>query len=162
RTRRGKLHKARSGILIASIPKFGYNYVPKTDTTPGRYEINAEQAKIVEGVFTLFNTPQVKGTRTLSKELFKQGIKSPSGNPTWAKSTLAKLLRDSTYIGVTYFNKHMACEPTNPRIAGRRHRKNSSLRLRPREEWIPIKVPAIVSPNLFEETQRKLARNSMM
>ena len=162
RTRRGKLHKARSGVLIASIPKFGYNYITKTDTTPGRYEINPEAAQIVEEVFTLFNTPHVKGTRTLSKELYKLGIKSPSGNLTWAKSTLAKLLKDSTYIGVTYFNKHMACEPINPRTVGRRRRKNSSLRLRPKEEWIPIKVPAIISPNLFEETQRKLARNSEM
>jgi len=162
RTRRGKLHKARSGLLIASIPKFGYKYIPKTDTTPGRYEINPEEAKIVEQVFTLFNSLQVKGTRTLSKELYKLGIKSPSGNLTWAKSTLAKLLKDSTYVGVTYFNKHMACEPIRPRIVGRRRRKNSSLRLRPKEEWIPIKVPAIISTNLFEETQRKLARNSEM
>jgi len=162
RTRRGKLHKARSGVLVASIPKFGYKYIPKTDTTPGRYEINPEEAQIVEEVFRLFNTPYVKGTRTLSKELYKLGIKSPSGNLTWAKSTLAKLLKDSTYIGVTYFNKHMACEPINPRIVGRRRRKNSSLRLRPKEEWIPIKVPAVISPNLFEETQRKLARNSEM
>jgi site-specific DNA recombinase len=162
RTRRGKLHKARSGVLIASIPKFGYKYIPKTDTTPGRYEINPEEAQIVEEAFRLFNTPYVKGTRTLSKELYKLGIKSPSGNLTWAKSTLAKLLKDSTYIGVTYFNKHMACEPINPRIVGRRRRKNSSLRLRPKEEWIPIKVPAIISPNLFEETQRKLVRNSEM
>ena len=162
RTRRGKLHKARSGFLIASIPKYGYNYICKTDTTPGRYEIDPEKAKIVEQVFTLFNTPHVKGTRTLSKELYKLSIKSPQGNPTWGKSTLAKLLRDSTYIGVTYFNKHIACEPINPRIVGRRRRKNSSLRLRPKEEWIPIKVPAIISSNLFEETQRKLARNSDM
>jgi site-specific DNA recombinase len=162
RTRRGKLHKARSGILIASIPKFGYNYIPKTDSAPGRYEINSEEAKTVDEVFKLFSTPQVKGTRTLSKELYKLGVKSPSGNLTWAKSTLAKLLKDSTYIGVTYFNKHMACEPLKPRVGIRRRRKNSSLRLRPKEEWIPIKVPAIISPDVFEEAQRKLARNREM
>jgi site-specific DNA recombinase len=162
RTRRGKLHKARSGILIASIPKFGYNYIPKTETAAGRYEANPEDAKIVEEIFRLFNTPQIQGTRTLSKELYKLGIKSPSGNLTWAKSTLSKLLKDSTYIGVTYFNKHMACEPLKPRAGIKRRRTNSSLRLRPREEWIPIKVPAIISPELFEEAQRKLARNSEM
>src|SRR5882724_11835733 len=75
RTRRGKLHKARSGVLIASIPKFGYKYIPKTDTAPGRYVINPEEAKIVEEIFRIFNTPQIKGARTLSKELYRIGIK---------------------------------------------------------------------------------------
>jgi site-specific DNA recombinase len=161
RTRRGKLHKARSGILIGSIPKFGYDYIPKTDTTLGRYEINPEHAKIVKKVFRLFNSPRVKGVRTLAKELYSAGVKSPSGNPTWAKSTLAKLVADSTYIGVTYFNKHMACEPFKKR-EGRRSKVNSSRRLRPKKDWIPINVPAIVAPAEFNAAQQKLARNREM
>ena len=32
--RRGKLHKARSGILINGSAKYGWKYIKKTETTP--------------------------------------------------------------------------------------------------------------------------------
>ncbi len=158
RTRRGKLHKARAGILIGSIPKFGYRYIRTTETTPGRYEIDPDEARTVEEIFRLFDSAEVLGLRTLAQELHRRGFTNRSGNTKWAKSTLARILTDSSYIGIRYYNKYMACEP---RKASQHewYRGNTSRRLRPREEWIPIKVPAIITNAQFEAARRKLARN---
>lgn len=157
RTRRGKIHKARCGILIMSIPKFGYHYIPKTDTTPGRYEINPEEASAATQVFQLFNSPSVLGVRTLAKALYEAGVKNRSGKTTWAKSSLCKILTDTTYIGTTYYNKLMTYEPIRQNGDLYKHRK--SRRLRPREDWIPITVPSIIGRGLFDATQAKLLRN---
>jgi site-specific DNA recombinase len=157
RTRRGKIHKARCGILIMSVPKFGYNYIPKTDTTPGRYEINPEEASAVTQAFQLFNSPSVLGVRTLAKALYEAGIKNRSRNTKWAKSSLCKILTDTTYIGTTYYNKLMTYEPM--RQNGSLYKNKKSRRYRPREEWIPISVPSIIRRELFDATQLKLLRN---
>jgi site-specific DNA recombinase len=148
RTRRGKLHRARSGILIGSIPPFGYTYIRKTDKAPGRYELNPQESGTVKEIFRLFNSPHVLGIRTLARALHQLNLKNRSGNTKWAKSSLASILADSTYTGTTYFNKHMACEPLRER-PGLRHRPNTSTRLRPREEWIPISVPSIITQKEF-------------
>src|SRR5262245_7928298 len=55
----------------------------------------------------------------------------------------------------------MAVEPTRPRIS-LAYRKNpkSAVRLRPREEWIEIAVPAIIDAELFERAQAQRAVNA--
>src|SRR5207249_5444939 len=40
-----------------------------------------------------------------------------------------------------------------------RSRRGTGRRFRPESEWIPLEVPAIVSPELFEQAQAQLARN---
>jgi site-specific DNA recombinase len=161
RTRRGKLYKARLGILLGSVAKFGYDYVKKTDTAPGRYEVNTENAKSVNLIFNLYKSANISGMRSLAKELYRRGVRNYSGNTKWARSTLAKLLRDTTYIGTAYFNKSIGCEPVKARQK-RRHQSKTSRRLRPKEEWIPIPVPAIIDRELFNAAQDKLASNSVL
>lgn len=158
RTRRGKLHKARAGLVIGSIAKFGYTYVRKTETTPARYEINPNEADTVREIFRLFSAPGVWGLRTLAAELHRLGFKNRSGNTKWAKSTLARVLTDSIYAGTWYYNKYTACEPLKAREDTWYH-GNTSRKLRPKEEWIPIKVPAIITNSQLETAIGKLARN---
>ncbi len=158
RTRRGKIHKARCGIWIGGVAKFGYKYTPKTDTVPSQYEIDPEEIKAVRQLFQIFNLPSVFGMRTLAKELYSRGIKNRSGNTKWAKSSLSKILNDTTYIGTAYYNKLMSCDSVN--VNGQRHYTNKkSRRLRPKDEWIPIAVPALITKEEFESAQLKLQKN---
>src|SRR5713226_8974386 len=158
RTRRGKIHKARCGIWIGGVAKFGYKYTPKTDTVPSQYEIDPEEIKAVRQIFQIFNLPSVFGMRTLAKELYSRGIKNRSGNTKWAKSSLSKILNDTTYIGTAYYNKLMSCDSVN--VNGQRHYTNKkSRRLRPKDEWIAIAVPALITKEEFESAQLKLQKN---
>src|SRR5438445_2234400 len=52
RTRRGKLHRARTGhqAVMAGAP-YGYRFVRKTEHTDGYWEINETEARVVREVF---------------------------------------------------------------------------------------------------------------
>jgi site-specific DNA recombinase len=52
RTRRGKLHRARTGHqAVMSCAPYGYRYVKKTDHMDGFWEIDELQAQVVRDVF---------------------------------------------------------------------------------------------------------------
>ncbi len=64
---------------------------------------------------------------------------------------MSRLLRNEAYVGRVYFNK------TESVPGGSR---GSIQRRRPREEWIAIPVPAVVSEDVFEAAQRVSWDNS--
>jgi site-specific DNA recombinase len=51
RMRRGKLFKARAGIIINGDALYGYRYIRKTEKENARYEINEEEARVVRMMF---------------------------------------------------------------------------------------------------------------
>ena len=161
RTRRGKLHKARQNIPLGGTSPYGYKYIKKAENQPGRYEIDTDQSENVRLLFRTFNSPHVTGVRTLAKELHRMGIRNYSGHTRWGKSSLARLLTNQTYVGLTHYNKSFSSESVND-PNGDPYRKKRSRRLRPREEWIPIQVPPIISNREFELAQEKLKRNSRL
>jgi site-specific DNA recombinase len=46
RTRRGRMHKLRTGVLILPHPPFGYRWVPRQGAECGYIEVVAEQAEL--------------------------------------------------------------------------------------------------------------------
>ena len=60
RTRRGKLHRARTGhqAVMAGAP-YGYRFVKKTEHTEGYWEINETEAHVVREVFRRYTEEQV-------------------------------------------------------------------------------------------------------
>ncbi len=84
---------------------------------------------------------------------------TPSGKPRWNVATVRGILKNPAYTGTTYANR------TRPAPAKRRKSallpvgRGESHTWRPREEWIPIPVPAIVEQAMFEQVQAKLAQN---
>jgi len=164
RTRRGKLHKAKTGSIVSSIAPYGYRYIPKDKihTKDGYYEINPEEATVVKMIFDLFVNRQMS-IRAIARELTQRGI-SPRRGKHWRTSTLHRIIRNETYTGLTYYNKHIAMESLKPKQDNTyRRRKNTSLHLRPREQWIPIQLPEhlrIIDKETFELAQRQLQKNS--
>ncbi|MCX5701684.1 MAG: recombinase family protein [Candidatus Omnitrophica bacterium] len=160
RTRRGKIHKAQSGILIGSIAPYGYRYVK--NGAIGHYEINDQEAKIVKLIFNLFINKRLS-IRSIAKELTRRNI-PPRQGKLWRTSSLHRIIRNETYAGITYYNKHMAVESKNHNsVAKYKRAKNTSMRLRPREQWIPINLPddlRIIDKDIFSLAQRQLKQNS--
>ncbi len=162
RFRRGKLYKAKNGILFGWNAPYGYRYI-KGDkkTIPGSFEVVKEEAEIVKMIFKWFVDDQMT-IRKVILRLFEQKIlprKNKKGY--WSTSTLSRLLRDETYIGKTYFNKRVAVESINPRKKdGYRKIKKTSRKNRPTEEWCPISVPTIIDEDTFIRAQQQLKTNS--
>jgi len=67
------------------------------------------------------------------------------------------------YIGVWHYNKLQCCEPRQRRTkSAYRKRLKSSVRQRPREEWIPLELPAslqLIPRDRWERVQATLKRN---
>ena len=155
RTRRGKQHRACGGsINVLSGAPYGYRYVRKTDTAEARYEINEDQAAVVRTIFQRYvDAPLSIGS--LARGLTAQGIATATGKSRWDRSTRWGMLRNPAYCGRAAFAKTMRSDHrprrTRPaRLRGEKFSHRSGSRERPREQWIEIPVPAIVSPLLFE------------
>jgi len=88
RCRRGKLHRARQGLVnpLSGAP-YGYLYIRKTDTEPSRYEILLDEARIVRQIFEwLVNEQQSIGE--IVKTLNKEKIATRNGASHWDRSTV--------------------------------------------------------------------------
>ena len=154
RTRRGRLFKARKGIIVGHKAPYGYTYVKKNENKNGYYEINKEETEVVKLIFNLYL--ETKSVRGVAKELTKRNIK-PRVGKNWRTSTLHRILRNESYIGTTYYNKNQAIEGNNKEKKYRR-RVNTRLKLRNKNEWIPIQIPAILDKNIFNIVQDLLKK----
>jgi site-specific DNA recombinase len=150
RSRRGKRHRAKAGeVSVLCGAPYGYRYVRKTRDAPARYEIDAAEAEIVRLVYDNYT---VKGLSigAIARLLREMGLPTRHRVTRWERSVVWAILRNPAYKGTACFNKTQVGERqkvTKPfRLSGRAVRgEKSSGHERPRDEWIEIPVPAIVS-----------------
>jgi site-specific DNA recombinase len=156
RYRRGKLYRARAGEVFFWKMSYGHRRVVPDDDGPARVELFEPEAQIVREIFRAYVEDE-EPMRQIAHDLHDRGVPSPTGKPVWGVSTIGRLLRNEAYIGTVYYNRREAIDGNGPR--GARTRK-TRYRERPREEWIPIQVPAIVDQDTFERAQRVSRDNS--
>ena len=163
RMRRGKLYKAKHGILFGWQAPYGYKYIKGSQLNTGRFEIQELEAKVMKIIFGLIGNEGMT-IRQVIKRLYEQKImprKSKKGY--WSTSTLSRRLRDETYIGTTYYNKTLSISPKNPKNLTRYKRiKKSSRTIKIKADWHAIKVPVIIDKDLFERVQKQLVLNDML
>jgi len=162
RTRRGRLHRANKGLLVGNQAPYGYKYIrPDKNKEERWYEINKEEAKIVKLIFRLLAHEHLS-LRKIIKRLYELNIKSPEGKDVWAMSNLSRLVKREDYIGTAYYNKSLAIPPIKPNGQTYKRVKNSSRQRKPKSEWIPINVPAIVEKDIFTLAQEQLKKNQFL
>jgi site-specific DNA recombinase len=142
RYRRGKLYRARAGEIPFWKTSYGYRRVVPAGGGPSRIEIFESEAQVVREIFSAY-VERGLSVRQIAFELRDRGIPSPTGKPQWGTSTIDRLLRNEAYIGTVYYNRH-------ERIDGGSRGRKTRHRERPREEWIPIPVPAIIDRDTFD------------
>jgi site-specific DNA recombinase len=163
RCRRGKLHAARRGCVevLHSAP-FGYRYTPRSAEAPAAYVVCDAEAEIVRQVFSWVGSERMS-LGEVARRLTHAQIPTPHGHAVWSRSTIAAMLRNSTYIGNAAYGRTRVGE-RRPRLRPMRgqpdvpRRSYSTYRTKP-EEHILIPVPAIVAPELFEAVQEQLQEN---
>ena len=167
RMKEGNLYKARDGRVTARTPAFGYSIVDgngkasadaRKDT---HYALCSEEAKVVEMIYRKI---AIEGAslRQLAVWLDDYG-RPPKQSPRWNTRTLLLMLRNPLYKGEFYAHRYTYMkEPAVRQRPGRETKFTTRKVERPRDEWIAVPVPPIVSPELWEKANRVLDRNAIM
>lgn len=164
RTRRGKTHRARSGLVnVLSGAPYGYRYIRKTDESEARYEIVESQAAVVREIFRRY-TEENLSIGALARWLSECEVPTASGKAKWDRSVVWAMLRNPAYCGRAAFAKTMRTDDpkrvTRPlRLKGDRTARRPAVKDKPRDQWVEIAVPAIVSDAIFEIAARRLQDN---
>ena len=164
RTRRGKAFRARSGMVnVLGGAPYGYRYVRRTDVSEARYEIAEEEAQIVREVFRRYVEEQVS-IGELARWLTTEEVTTRTGKHRWDRSVIWAMLRNPAYSGHAAYLKTASTEKRpavnrKARLQGRSVSRHYAKYERPKEDWITIEVPAIVSEETFELAARRLADN---
>jgi len=165
RSRRGKRHRARSGeVSVLSGAPYGYRYIRKTEEAPASYRVLDAEARVVQRVYEMYTVAGLS-MGEITRRLNAEGVPTRKQSSRWERSVIWAMLRNPAYRGAASFGK--------TRIAGR-IRVTRALRRRgglvssdsvgherPREEWIEIPVPALVSEESFARAQELLHENKI-
>ena len=163
RSRRGKRHRAQQGsINVLSGAPFGYRYVKKNECSAAYYEIIESEAEVVRLIFDIY-TRQNQSINAIARMLNEHNIPTRTGTTRWERSTVWGLLRNPAYRGRACFGKTEA-RPRQRITRPLRQRnglanRNSANHERPRQDWIEIAVPALVSEEAFALAQEQLEKN---
>ena len=165
RSRRGKRHKAQSGVInILSEAPFGYNYIRKTELVNARYEINTQEAGVVQRIYRLY-TEEMKSMGEITRDLNRDKVPTRKGISPWQRSTVWAILRNPAYIGRACFGKTQRAERTRItkplREKGGYTNRNNANKETPRDQWIEIPVPPIITVGTFELAGERLAQNKI-
>jgi len=165
RSRRGKRYRARAGeVSVLGGAPYGYRYIRKTDETPALYQVNDEEARVVQSVYEMYTVDGLS-IGEITRRLNAKGIPTRKHSAGWERSVVWAMLRNPAYRGAAAFGKtHIA---SRQRVTRARRRRNAMVSSdsagheRPRQEWIEIPVPALVSEDSFTRAQELLWENKL-
>jgi site-specific DNA recombinase len=149
---RGTREKVQSGLFPQGRGPYGYHVVGTRQTS--RLEVIEELAEIIKLMFTWYVHEQVSTieiarrltamaapTSTMLYHQYTKIRKRPVDE--WTSGMVYWLLTNEAYTGVWYAFRERRVAKT--RIVNR-----------PREDWVPITIPAIVDRSLWEAAQQQL------
>ncbi len=155
RCRRGKRHRAKAGVInVLSRAPYGYRYVKKTEAAQAYFEVLESEAEVVRSIFSLY-TVEGRAIRAIAQALNHEAIPTRFKKSRWIHATVWGILKNEP-------------APSSQRRTRPRRQKGLTVgrtpakRKRPREEWIPIAVPALVSQATFELAQDRLELNQRL
>ncbi len=173
RSKRGKRGKAKSGyVIVGSRPPYGY----KTVSEPHKswLEIDEEEARIVCLIFLLYVFGENPGTRMslngIAAYLTKlqiptrgdkhKHVAKKQGFGVWTYAMIRHIVMNRTYIGEWYYGKtHMIDDGKKATRKATSKCGTGKQVARPQEEWIKVKVPAIIDRKTFDLAQQRIEEN---
>src|SRR6266496_2343880 len=165
RSRRGKRHRAQSGeVSVMSNAPYGYRYIRKTDETPAAYIVDEAEARVVRRVYEMY-TVEGLSIGEITRRLNTEAVTTRRVSARWERSVVWGVLRNPTYRGVACFGKTRISARTRVMRPQRRRGvttpSTTAGHERPREEWIEIPVPALVTEESFARAQELLHQNKI-
>ena len=131
---KGRVDRAKQGFVVSLGGHIPYGYTRFKKDKRWYFEIDPEQAEIVKMIFNWY----VYGDETgiglsygqIGDKLLSLGIQSPQGEKNWGLGSIGGILTNKTYTGTWHFGKKAMYES------------------------IPVNVPVIITPELFETATR--------
>ena len=163
RSRRGKRHRAKAGCVnVLSGAPYGYRYVKRNEATDACYLVDEAQAAVVREVFEWY-TVEGLSIGAIVHRLNERKVPTRFGKSLWERSKVWAMLRNPAYVGRAAYGKTERAERkrmTRPlRQKGGYSARSSANRERPKEQWIGLPVPALVSEEAFARAAEKLSEN---
>src|SRR6266700_2585643 len=164
RYRRGKAHRARCGsVNVLGGAPFGYRYTSKTADSGASYQIVDHEAAIAAGLLRRY-TDDGASIADLTRWLTSENVPTRPGKARWDRFVVWGMLRNPAYAGTAVFGKTQVLQEQpglnrRARLEGRSVPRASKTVDRPREDWIKIPVPAIVTAGTFQRAAQRLADN---
>src|SRR3989440_2026732 len=165
RSRRGKRHRAQSGeVSVMSNAPYGYRYLRKTDEAPAAYLVDEAEAQVVRRVYEMY-TVEGLSIGEITRRLNTEGVPTRKASARWERSVVWGVLRNPAYRGMACFGKTRISARTRVMRPQRRRGvttpSTTAGHERPREEWIEIPVPALVTEESFARAQELLQENKI-
>jgi site-specific DNA recombinase len=156
RTRRGKLHKVKTGRLLPfTAPPYGYAIM--RSEKDAQLVVDEVQAQHVRAMYRW--ACDGLSLSAIARRLNELGIPSQH-RPYWAVSSVYKVMTNPVYVGRAYYGKFELVEPRRPKRPGsyRKVLKSSRLR-RPQEQWHEVRVTPIIDEKLAVDARTALAEH---
>lgn len=154
RTMSGRAASARDGKWVTGVPPYGYNLNKKTK----KLLINQEEAKWVKTFFKWIVVDRLslrevrRRANNLKIPLPRRKVSKKKTLNYWHTRTIGRMITNETYTGTAYFRKYKRPFKNLTSVI------DESL-LREKEGWISIKVPPIVSRDLYDACIKQLVKN---
>lgn len=150
-TMQGRYRKAKSGKVVKNNHLYGYDYDKENKT----YVINEKEAKVVKMIFDYYTAPDslFKGINGIALHLTELGIPTKKKKRVWHRQVVRQMLMNESYTGDYYQNKYDTEGDYVKKQAGE---KVEHARLRPKEDWILMKIPQIIDKKQFDYAQKLL------
>ncbi len=162
RTRRGRLHNMKQGVIVNGGDVFGYKYIRKTANNPAHYLVKKDEADVILKIYSWYIKERLSLTM-ISKKLSDEGIDTIRNGRRWHESVLKQILSNSIYIGTGYANKQKGVVPKKrlKNVKFRKYEKTGKESL-PKEQWYPFSAPRIITDDMFELVQKQLSINKSL
>jgi site-specific DNA recombinase len=161
RTRRGRLHRARSGsAAVLGRAPYGYRYVRRCEHADAYFEIDEVKAAVVREIFRRY-AHEGHTLAAIADWLNETGTPTTTPGKAWHPSTVRGMLVNPAYRGEAAFGK--------TRVTGARGKATRQARQRgarqslspqresaPVDSWTMITVPAIIDADTFALAQSRL------
>lgn len=155
RMMRGRMHRLRMGQLGSNgVTIYGYTYMRRTPTSAPAFVVNEEQAVVVRSIFEMYASGNYT-TAGIGRFLEERGVPTYRGGRLWEHGRIRLMLKNPTYAGTRYYNQTTVLHDA-PGSDPQGKRKSKKSVYRNRDEWIGIKMPAIVSQELFDKAQGRM------
>lgn len=144
RTMRGKRQKALSGKIISNRPMYGYDW----NEAISNYDINNDESAVIKEIYNLCINKKY-GLYRIVNLLNSKGLKNKRNN-NWNIKNVYRILTEPIYTGTYYLFKEQWKKTGQ---------KTYDVTKIPKDSWIRITVPAIVTTDEQASAKKQLTLN---
>lgn len=173
RNSQGRIARAKGGRVIASSHRlYGYRFKREFDERGRKIgcqlEIVESEAEVIRNIYRWYVVGDEQDGRLsiygITKKLTEmevptlydiEGKRAKNHQGGWPRSTVHSILSNETYAGLWHYSKKQKVRRDGVVVT-------TVTCLKPKSEWIPVKVPNIVSRELWEAARERLSKNRSM